>query len=179
MKITALTSIKWSLGACTASFLLATAGPVVAQSRTPAQGQSSYAQQRQACNDGASWQDRKTCLREAGAARDAARRGTLYKGSQDYTKNALARCSALPQADRDACAARVAHPTNTSGSVADGGVLYEYREIVPAGTPGSKVIPGSEVIPAIGVTPGGRVVPGAVIELPERGNQPIDPMPAK
>ena len=80
------------------------------------------------CKSGQTQQDRATCMREAGAARDEARKGNLTDpGSSAVARNATARCNAQPVADRDDCMKRVtgAGDTTTQGSVMDGGVIRE------------------------------------------------------
>lgn len=74
-------------------------------------------------------QDRGACLREEAAAREEMKKGKLESSgdSGEYTRNALARCGALPAADRTDCERRVRGDGKTSGSVAGGGV---YRELV-------------------------------------------------
>ena len=70
------------------------------------------AEDRALCQSHAT-EDRAACLREAGAARQAARRGELDEGAGSYEKNKLARCSYLPDADRQLCERRMrgdAHP---------------------------------------------------------------------
>ena len=71
-------------------------------------------------------QDRAACIREAGAAREEARRGGLT-GAPDYLANALARCSLQPPSDRIACEQRVRGTGMTSfdGSILGGGVIRE------------------------------------------------------
>lgn len=94
--------------------------------------EAQYKKEMAACTSGASHQDRATCIREAGAARDEARRNRLADGAGDqYQKNALARCDALPANDRAECVARMKQGT-TSGSVEGGGVIREHRTVVPA-----------------------------------------------
>ena len=90
---------------------------------------SSYERERAACMDGSSQQDRATCLKEAGAARDEARRGHLGANAKEsgIQANATARCNALPAKDRDDCIARINGAGTTSGSVKEGGI---YRELV-------------------------------------------------
>lgn len=91
-----------------------------------------YKKEMAACTSGTSNQDRATCIREAGAARDEARRNRLADGAGDqYQKNALARCESLPASDRAECVARMKQGT-TSGSVEGGGVIREHRTVVPA-----------------------------------------------
>ena len=72
-------------------------------------------------------QDSQACLREAGAAREASRRGTLTHPADEYVQNALARCGLQPPADRLACEARVRGTgmTSVEGSVLGGGVIRE------------------------------------------------------
>ncbi|CAN5918054.1 hypothetical protein BH11PSE13_BH11PSE13_04170 [soil metagenome] len=71
-------------------------------------------------------QDRAACIREAGAARQAAAQGQLT-GAPDYLQNALARCSLQPPMERSACEARVRGTgrTEIEGSVLGGGVIRE------------------------------------------------------
>jgi len=95
-----------------------------------------YKAERAACISGQSHQDRATCLREAGAALQEARKRRLNgDGNQDtYAQNALIRCNALPENDRDACQRRIKGEGTTSGSVGEGGVL---RELMVPVTPDS------------------------------------------
>jgi hypothetical protein len=90
--------------------------------------QARYQQERAACLSGRSHQDRTTCLQEAGAALQEARRGGLTTGAQ-LEANAIARCNALPEGDRADCHSRVKNQANTtvSGSVEGGGILKETR----------------------------------------------------
>ena len=58
-----------------------------------------YLQDRQACMSGNTWQARDTCLREAGAALQAARRGNLTSSEAErLDNNALQRCSRATRA---------------------------------------------------------------------------------
>lgn len=113
---------------------LAVVGPALAaDSRASASALEHYRHERAVCNSGRSNQDRATCLKEAGAALAEARRGALGAGDGTrYTDNALERCKALPQADRQDCVARIEQGTQ-SGSVAGGGILLERvtREAAP------------------------------------------------
>lgn len=77
-------------------------------------------------------QDRATCLREAGAALQAAKQGRLGDGSGAYEKNRLIRCEPLPPADREDCIRRVHGEGAVSGSVEEGGTFTELRTTVPA-----------------------------------------------
>jgi hypothetical protein len=108
---------------CLAASLLLVGGAAIAA--TASDAQLRYQQERKACLSGASHQDRATCLREAGAALQEASRGRLAAGSGSrFGDNAVARCAALPPADRDECVMRMREGT-TSGSAAQGGVLRE------------------------------------------------------
>ncbi len=84
-----------------------------------------YQRDRAACMSGQTNQDRATCLREAGAARDEARRGRL--GGQAAEQNRMMRCEPLPQDDREDCQRRMRGEGTISGSVEGGGI---YRELV-------------------------------------------------
>jgi len=95
-----------------------------------------YQAERAACEGGPPGLDRAACLRDAAAARDEARRGVLNGASQDYERNALARCGALPPEERDSCIRRVRGEGLTDGSVGGGGIYREYREYtLPSATP--------------------------------------------
>lgn len=80
------------------------------------------------CNTGQTQQDRATCMREAGAARDEAGKGNLATPqSTEMDRNATERCKAQPVADQAACLQRVEGTgvTTTQGSVEGGGVIRE------------------------------------------------------
>ena len=96
-----------------------------------------YLQDRAACLSGKSGEDQKTCLREAGAAQQAAKRGQLaVEGAADYERNRFARCEVHKDpAERDYCERRMRGEGTTSGSVAGGGILRELVVTVPADTP--------------------------------------------
>jgi len=113
------------------------AGGAQAATGTQADIDARYQQDRAACESGKSGEDLATCLREAAAARAAARAGDLAEPDTDYAKNALARCQDLPPSDRDICRQRVLGGS-TEGSVAGGGIIREYREITlpPGAAPG-------------------------------------------
>lgn len=89
-----------------------------------------YQAERTLCESGRSGQDRATCLQEAASARAAAKRGQLDDAPGIYEQNALSRCEALPQEERDLCRRRTRGEGVTSGSVEGGGIYREYREII-------------------------------------------------
>lgn len=96
---------------------------------------STYQRDVARCDAGQTYEDKRTCLREAGAAREQA--GELGSGTPDeYRRNALARCDPLPAQDRADCRARIEGQGTEKGSVAGGGI---YRQLVTetVGAPGS------------------------------------------
>lgn len=94
---------------------------------TAADIQSRYEQERSKCLTGMSNQDRDTCLKEAGAARDAAKKGQLDEGGAAYRRNAKARCDALTGDEAKDCLARMDGKGTISGTPEAGGI---YRELV-------------------------------------------------
>lgn len=110
-----------------AGLCLAAAGAAAQTTRSAADIEASYRQQRADCMAGRSGQDRTTCLREAAAARDEARRGQLSRGhtEADRQRHALARCAVHPPEQRADCERLARGEGQASGSVAGGGVLRE------------------------------------------------------
>lgn len=91
-----------------------------------------YQQERAACLNGQSNQDRATCLKEAGAAFAEAKRGGLTSAAT--AANAIERCQPLPAAERRDCLNRMQAGADSSarGSVAAGGIYRETVTTVPA-----------------------------------------------
>lgn len=107
----------------TAAALLG-AGSIQAQQTAGQRYQAEVAR----CNTGQTQQDRATCMREAGAARDEAGKGNLATPqSTEMVRNATERCKAQPAADQAACLQRIEGTgvTTTQGSVEGGGVIRE------------------------------------------------------
>jgi len=130
-----LASKLWKLSVVAALGSAACLSYSVAQARPAnlADAESNYRQERAACLNGLSNQDRATCLREAGAALAEAKRGRLADHQEaNYSHNALLRCQRLPMEDREACEHRVNGDGIVSGSVPAGGLYREYHEIIPA-----------------------------------------------
>jgi len=98
----------------------------------PPDAQARYQQERAACLDGSSPQDRATCLREAAAALSEARQGNLSDGQGSLRRNRVERCNVLPDDQRIDCLARMRGEGTTEGSVSGGGILREKVTIVPA-----------------------------------------------
>ena len=127
--------------ACNLIFLAFAAPALAADAQQEIEAR--YRSERAACESGKSPQDRATCLREAAAAREAARQGQLDSAPGSYEKNALARCEALPEAERDLCRRRTRNEGETRGSVSEGGIYREYREVtLPPVTPQNGAAPG-------------------------------------
>jgi len=117
-----------------AAALLAGAGFAQAAPRG-ADIQAQYEHERAVCLSGQSNQDRATCLQEAGAARNEARRGLLEESkSTDYRRNALQRCRIFSGEDALDCRSRILGAGTSSGSVAAGGILRELVTVEPAPT---------------------------------------------
>ncbi len=110
--------------------------PLLAQAGSGARADDAinarYRSERAACMSGQSNQDRATCLKEAGAARAVARRDLSNDRSGNYQQNAMARCAALPAADKVDCQRRMQGDGKVSGSVRDGGLLRETTTVIPA-----------------------------------------------
>ncbi|MBO1112954.1 hypothetical protein [Bordetella petrii] len=110
--------------------------------------QSQYQYDVQRCNSGQTNQDRATCLREAGAAREEAQRKRLDNGqSANYGANATARCNNLPQTQRADCMRQMSSPTSVKGSIESGGVLRETVIPVPPGAAPGTTAPGMPATP--------------------------------
>jgi hypothetical protein len=108
------------------ALLLAAGGACAAGKSTTSQAQRDYQQERARCLRGDSGQDRATCLKEAGAAYEEARRNRLGNApGADLARNATQRCEAQPPADREACVQRIQGARTTEGSVGGGGVLRQ------------------------------------------------------
>ncbi len=123
-----MTFIKSPAKACIALSLVACASTAFASDTIDAR----YRADRAVCMSGQSNQDRATCLKEAGAARNAGRMHQLVDVQGSYLQNALARCSALPASDRNDCQRRIDGDGKVSGSVRAGGLLREVTTVVPA-----------------------------------------------
>lgn len=84
-----------------------------------------YERERAACMTGQTNQPRDVCLKEAGAAYAQARQGRLISADdrpEQWAGNALKRCQAQPQEDREMCERRVREGVVT-GSVESGGEM--------------------------------------------------------
>ena len=107
-----------------------------------------YSQDRAKCLSGMSNQDRATCLKEAGAARVAARQGQLEDAGESKQRNAKLRCNALTGDDAKDCRSRMDGNGTVSGSVEAGGLLREtvttqITPVVPPASAPSPAVPAS------------------------------------
>lgn len=116
---------------CAAAALLV-AGTAAAAGGEPAQAQARHQRERAACISGQSHQDRATCLQEASAALQEARRGNLNDDQGAYEQNRLMRCERHAGEDREDCLRRMRGEGTVSGSVESGGMYRELRRTVPA-----------------------------------------------
>lgn len=151
-----------------AAFVLLAPGVAAAQAQGthPPGSAERYQADRALCISGLSHQEREDCLREAAAARQAARRGQLEVDEADYRRNALRRCDPLPEQARQDCIARIrGEGTMIEGSVEEGGILRERRELVPR----------QEVVPQRELAPQRKVVPREVVPAPSPRQAPAGP----
>jgi hypothetical protein len=119
--------------ACIAAGLFLGAGAAMAAATdTNAEIQARYERERAVCLSGKSNQDQATCLKEAGAARDVARRGLLEEGNPDYRHNKFDRCKALTGDEAKDCRLRMKGAGTVSGSASAGGIYRELTTIEPA-----------------------------------------------
>lgn len=153
--------IACALGACLAAPLAMAAGSGAALNTNDIEAR--YKADIERCKAGQTNQDKPTCIREAGAAREEANRNRLSNNGnpQTYDMNEKARCQALPTAERNDCMLQMSgQNTSTQGSVGGGGVLRETT-ITTTGTP--VPAPGAApVTPAPGLTSS----PPAVVPAP-------------
>jgi hypothetical protein len=98
-----------------------------AQSDAAVAVEATYQNEKAACLNGSSSQDRATCLKEAGAARAQARQHTLEGGdtAADRKRNALARCGVVAPADKADCERLARGEGRRDGSVSEGAVYKE------------------------------------------------------
>jgi hypothetical protein len=144
--------------ACTSLVGMCLAAAIAMGAGTGANAQSStdiearYKLDVERCNTGQTNQDKATCLREAGAARDESRRNRLNNANESYQQNQTSRCQSLPVAERNDCMLQMSgQDTRTEGSVGAGGVLRETTITIP-GTP-APAAGAVPVTPAPGLTP--------------------------
>ena len=110
-----------------AAGLLCIAGIGTASAGSLLDAQTRYREEKAACMQASLPQDRGTCLHEAGAALQEAKRSRFGAGStMQYEQNVTIRCNALPAEDREDCGLRMRGEGLTKGSVREGGI---YRDL--------------------------------------------------
>lgn len=148
-------------------------GSAMAADRDTAEAE--YRAQRALCESGQSGQARDTCLREAGAALQEARRGRLMRSSDvDYEMNARLRCESQSPDLREACMKLNGPDARIYGSVKGGGTLREVT-IRELGEPPVSPVPperGTVTTPH-NVHPGS--VPGVATPPPPAGRNGMNP----
>ena len=118
-------------GLCVAGVLLGLAAGAAGAAPAASDAQARYEQERSRCLTGESGQAQSTCLREAAAAFEAARRGQLQEPDANYRANAKARCQVLRGDEYRDCIDRAeGHSTSVSGSVEGGGILRESVTVI-------------------------------------------------
>jgi hypothetical protein len=123
-----MSKLASSVAGAVCGALLCAAGAAAAAPLSDAQLR--YRQERTACMDGSTNQDRATCLREATAALREAGRAELSGGNLEA--NRVQRCAALPAQDRDDCVLRMGAQGSSTGTAAQGGMLRELAQPAPA-----------------------------------------------
>ena len=157
----AATSFERS-SAATTDEALADVGPTNAEAR--------YQREHARCLSGPSQEDQKTCLKEAGAALQAARQHALTTaGAAQLAANAHKRCDPLPADQREACNKRMNGEGTVSGSVAGGGELRELVEVVPG------VQPETAPPPAAGPANAGTTTTTTTTTTTPSGARPLPP----
>ena len=131
---TALRHTVAMLSVATAGLLMAgSAFAAGAGGKSNAELDAQYQREKAVCTSGQSNQDKATCLREAGAAYQQAKRGSLQTNqSQQYSQNAIERCKSLPTQDQADCQRRIDNPTEVEGNALSGGILRKEVTVVPA-----------------------------------------------
>lgn len=155
MNIRPMHTKRLAASLCAAGLMLAAGAVHAADAIGRAGIQSQYEQDVARCKSGNTNQDRATCLREAGAAREEALRQNLReKPADQLQQNMTARCDRLPPDARQNCITQMTSPTNVRGSVQGGGVLRETVIQVPAGSVPPSTAPGmAPPPPAPGMAP--------------------------
>jgi len=120
--------------ACT---LIAAGAALAGPSGSTADAQARYRQEMAFCDSGRSSQPLNTCRTEARNAYAEARRGGLSDTPDQYTRNAVQRCTEFKGDERSACDARVLNPSRIEGSVEAGGILRESTITITVPTPTS------------------------------------------
>jgi hypothetical protein len=109
--------------------------PAWAASSSVAAAHATYQRERAICMQARNQDRRPDCLSEASTAYAAALPPVPDVDPGRYARNALERCKALPEPDRNDCVLRMQGRGTTSGSVEGGGIYRELVTIVPGEAP--------------------------------------------
>lgn len=136
---------------------------------------ATYNKERAACVAGRTGQDRTTCLKEAAAAREEARRGHLKTASEEeLANNAMLRCQRVAEEDRQDCRAMVLGQGTRDGSVQNGGILKRIDRMVEDNPTGAGAAPNPSTMPAPPTPPARPMAPE---QTPQRPKAPPHPLP--
>jgi hypothetical protein len=137
-----LLGIALTVAAVCATFSV---GANSANAPAPTPAEARYQQDRANCLAGKTAENQATCLKEAAAALQAARRNNLRTPTPtEIAANERKRCEALSGDDKKDCLKRAdGIDTTVSGSVTAGGDLKETVTVIP-GTPGT---PATDINP--------------------------------
>ena len=129
-------------------------GAISATAPAQSPAESRYLQDRANCLAGKTAESQTTCLKEAAAALQAARKHDLRTPTPaEVAANERRRCEALSGDDKKDCLKRADNiDTTVTGSVAGGGDLKETVTIIP-GTPGTPVEIHPETMPPTAAGP--------------------------
>jgi hypothetical protein len=129
-------------------------GAISANAAPPTAAETRYQQDRANCLAGKTAESQQTCLKEAGAALQAAREHDLKSPSPaQVAANERKRCETLAGGDKADCMKRAAGlDTTVSGSVAGGGDIKETVTVVP-GSPGTTPDVHAETMPPTAAGP--------------------------
>jgi hypothetical protein len=146
-----LLSIAITVAAVCSTFSVG-ANSATAPAQAPAEAR--YQQDRANCLAGKTAESQTTCLKEAAAALQAARKHDLRTPTPaEVAANERRRCEALSGDDKKDCLKRADNiDTTVSGSVAGGGDLKETVTIIP-GTPGTPADIHPETMPPTAAGP--------------------------
>lgn len=137
-----------ALGACLFAPTVLAAVPADATANSSTNIEARYKTDVARCKAGQTNQDEATCLQEAGAALEEAKRNQLNNHQAgSYDQNTVDRCNGLPLDKQKDCIALMSGKNEVKeGSIDSGGVLRETTIPVPAK-------PEESTIPTVPTTP--------------------------
>lgn len=167
---TSTTALVTAGAVLSAVMMVATSAFAATGGGAPSSIDANYNKERAACLAGRTGQDQKTCLKEAVAARDEARRGHLKTASeQELANNALLRCQRVAEQDRQDCRDMVLGQGTRDGSVQSGGILKRIDRMVEENPTAAGA--------AASAPPAPPAPPVAPDQTPQRPKAPPHPLP--